>query len=275
MCLQAFFGRFCQIIFKFLAISIDFKETFLLFIINLISIISVTRKTTEIPSEWKLSAARQPFSFPEALVFYMAKNPPSPEVYQKLIRCCKFFWLKNPIITFNYLERYYDDNWITRKINGFRKCQKLEIENLNENFWIHGRLSVCDDRNQLMASSIIPKIYRCDLFYLCLSYQTLSFDEFKVFTSSRSLEAVTLNGTTVENDDGTLVPMEKLIELLSNLHIFSYINTEDGLQIITSETAAKLVAIPHFHQIKSFAMVGIPESFDIEAFFAVPKVRIL
>ena len=78
----------------------------------------------------------------------------------------------------------------------------------------------------------------------------------------------------MKNVDGTMVPIEKLIELLPKLQNFDYENfrTEVGLQTITSETAANLVALPHFSKIKCFAIKEIPESFDFEAFFSTPKV---
>ena len=78
----------------------------------------------------------------------------------------------------------------------------------------------------------------------------------------------------MKNDDGSIVPIEKLIELSPKLQNFCFINVpgDDGLQMITSETAAKLVALPHFPQFDRFAMIGVPESFDIDAFFAIPKV---
>ena len=225
-------------------------------------------------SDWKLSEIKQRFSLPWNLIFYMAKNPPSPEVYEKLIQCCKYFWLKNPIITLNSLyHSSRDKHWRTDKMNGFQERQRFKIENLGEKFWIYKDLDVCDHRNRFLASSIVPKIYRCDLTCLWLSYQTLSFDEFNVITSSGSLQWLSLKITTMKNADGSIVSLEKLIELLPNLRTLFYdnVNIEDG-QAITSETAAKLIAIPHFPKIQCFVITGIPESFNIETFFALPKV---
>ena len=229
-----------------------------------------------VSGEWKLSAIKQRFTLPEALVFYMAKNPPSPEVFHILIRCCKYFWLKNPVITFkDFSCSTYHKYWRTIKINGFGKYQEFHIENLNEKLWICWHFSVWGDRNQFMASSFIPRIHRCDLNSLMLFNQIVSFDEFQKFISSGSLELLKFYKTIVKNKDGTIVPIEKLIELLPNVKIIYYenVNTEDGgLQTITSETAANLIAILHFHQIKNVTMHKIPESFNIEAFFAAPKV---
>ena len=227
----------------------------------------------KISTKWKLSIARQRFSLPEALVFYMAKNPPSPKLYNKLIRCCKYFWLKYPVITLNCLCRYDDYKyWITYKNYGFQEPQKFKIENLNKKLWIYQSLIIQYD-HEFLASSLIPKIYRCDLSYLSLSYQILSFDEFKKFVSSGSLKWLDFMKTVVKNNDGTIVPIEKLIELLPNLRSFTYFPPEDELQAITSETAVNLNAIPHFFQIANFTLGAISESFDFVEFFSIPKVK--
>ena len=230
---------------------------------------------SDVLKDWKLTAFHQKFTLPEALIFYIAQNPLSPKLYHKLIRCCKYFWLNNPLITLNDLF-FYDDSWRTGTINGFDNRQKFQIEHLNENLWICELLSIRDDRNQLMASSIIPRIYRCDFTGISFSQQTLLFDEFKKFTTSGFVDLF-FNKTLVKNDDGSIVPIENLIELMPNLEYFHYENvtTDDGLQTITRETAAKLNAIPHFPKIYLFIMEKIPESFDIDAFFAIPKVSVL
>ena len=233
---------------------------------------------SEISSDWKLSAIKQGFSLPEALVFYMSQNPPSPEVFHKLIRCCKYFWLKNRVISLNSLSCIHDINcWEILKINGsqFQKFQKFKIENFNERLWIHLSLTVFDEGNLLAAASLIPRIDRCDLTFLKLCYQSLTFDEFLKFTLSGSLEELKLDKTIVKNDDGTIVPIEKLIEMFPKLQRFRYLNLprNEGLQTITSETAANLVAVPHFPKIKIFSLHEIPESFDFEAFFATSKVN--
>ena len=229
-----------------------------------------------VSSEWKLSVIKQRFTLPEDTIVHIAMNPLSPEVYNKLIKCCKYFWWKNPVITLDCLCHYSRNKyWKTEKINGFPERQEFKIEQFNEKLWIYHDLTVLNEQNQLMASSLISKVYRCDLTCLSLSNQTLSFDEFQKFTSSGSLVMLRLFKTTVKNDDGTIVPIEKLIELFPKLQTFYFNNvpSEEGLQTITSETAANLNAIPHFPKIKDFTMEGIPESFEFEAFFTTPKVR--
>ena len=229
---------------------------------------------SDVSRNWKLSVAHQQFSLPETLIYYMTKNPPSSKLYNKLIKCCKYFWLKNPVFTLKWMVHYRRLIWQTDEINGFPvRWHSFQTEDMHEKLWINERLAIIDE-NKSLASSVIPRIYRCDLLDLDLSFQTLSFDEFQVFNSSGSIEKLCLHRTLVKTGDGNVVPIEKFIELLPNLQEFEYRNvtTEDGLHSITSETAANLVAIPHFPRLITFNIYAIPESFNIEAFFAVPKV---
>ena len=161
------------------------------------------------------------------------------------------------------------NKWISRST----KVKK--IENLKGKLWIHQFLNAFDIQYKSKASSLIRRIYRCDLTSLGLGHQTLSFGEFRKFTSSGFIEEYFFYKIIVKNDDGTIVPVEKLIELSPKLQKFDYINipTEDGRQTITSETAANLIAIPHFPKLEKFYIYGMLQSFDIEAFFAIPKVR--
>ena len=186
-----------------------------------------------ISSEWKLSVVHQRFSLPEALVFYMAKNPPSPEVYHKLIRCCKHFWLKNPVITLERLCLHdHDTYWRTDKINGNQETRKFKIENINGRLWFRRSLIIDNEQDQFLASLLIPKIYRCNLTRLDLSHQILFFDEFQKLTSSDSLLCLYLDKVLVKNDNGTILPIEKLIERLPELQRFEYKNfsTKVGLK---------------------------------------------
>ena len=228
-----------------------------------------------VSQEWKLYAACQQFSLPEALTFYIARHPFSVELYNKLIKCCKYFWLKNPVITFDELVDCRNLNWRTRRLNGFPQEGQFKMTNVNARIWIYENLSIFDNQNKFMAKFLIPKIYRCNLNRLNLSYQSISFDEFKVFTSSSVIDSLSLNKTIVKDKNGTIIPIETLVELLPSLQKFEYNNVpdEEGLQTITSETAANLIAIPHFLQIKKFFIREIPEPFEFEVFFAVPKVR--
>uniref|UniRef100_A0AC34FM67 Uncharacterized protein n=1 Tax=Panagrolaimus sp. ES5 TaxID=591445 RepID=A0AC34FM67_9BILA len=49
---------------------------------------------------------KQYFNLPESVMYYIAMNPSTPEVYLKLIQSCKYFFEKNPILV---VADIYDD----------------------------------------------------------------------------------------------------------------------------------------------------------------------
>ena len=219
---------------------------------------------SELSKRLKASFFCQRFALPEDTIVHIAMNPPSPEVYNKLDKCCKYFWLKKPLITFNGLDH--------GGINGFSPVSKFNIQNVNDKFWIYRKFSVIDRRNRFLASSIIPKIHRCDVSELTLENQKITFDDFKALTSSGLIEHFRIDNTSMKDKDGVRVPIEKMIELLPKLQKLRYYNDKPSRWIKPPGSAANLVAIPHFSKIKQFHMHVIPESFNFEELLAAQKV---
>uniref|UniRef100_A0A914PBQ5 Uncharacterized protein n=1 Tax=Panagrolaimus davidi TaxID=227884 RepID=A0A914PBQ5_9BILA len=53
----------------------------------------------------------QNFSMPDSFVFYIAKNPKTWKLYQKMVKTCKYFFVKNPILVIDKHLNYYDSQW--------------------------------------------------------------------------------------------------------------------------------------------------------------------
>uniref|UniRef100_A0AC34F4Y4 Uncharacterized protein n=1 Tax=Panagrolaimus sp. ES5 TaxID=591445 RepID=A0AC34F4Y4_9BILA len=77
----------------------------------------------------------------------------------------------------------------------------------------------------------------------------------------------------MENEDGTLVTLEKLVEVLPKLKEFNYFTTTPPGVNITSKTVKKMLKIPHFLNIEKFSLAYIPEVFDIETFYIYMKTN--
>uniref|UniRef100_A0A914P6Y5 Uncharacterized protein n=1 Tax=Panagrolaimus davidi TaxID=227884 RepID=A0A914P6Y5_9BILA len=93
-------------------------------------------------------------------------------------------------------------------------------------------------------------------------------DDF-IFISSKA-ETVLLWPFSVINEDGSIVPLEKIIDSLPNINDFEYQlpNDDDATKIITSKTVEELIKIPHFSNLDSFFLnYHVPENFDIESFY--------
>uniref|UniRef100_A0AC35GGA5 Uncharacterized protein n=1 Tax=Panagrolaimus sp. PS1159 TaxID=55785 RepID=A0AC35GGA5_9BILA len=74
----------------------------------------------------------------------------------------------------------------------------------------------------------------------------------------------------VKNEDGTIVPLEKLVKALPKIKYVNFYNNTD-VSMITSNTVKELLIIPHFSKICKIILENIPETFDIETCFAFIK----
>lgn len=207
----------------------------------------------------------------------MAKNPKSAHIYANMTQTCKYFFFKLPIITLNYLRNSTEDHWVYEGVNGIQVWGTTRI--LPSKIWLASECNFncvpCDTWNfpvtAKRASALSSKIYRSDLITLYMSFQGLLFNEFKILASSNTIKKLVLYETLIEYENGTVVPMEKIIENFPLLEdIYYYASRYENNPIsnsITTETAANLLAIPHFSQLKSFTLADRPESFEIETFY--------
>uniref|UniRef100_A0A914QGT2 Uncharacterized protein n=1 Tax=Panagrolaimus davidi TaxID=227884 RepID=A0A914QGT2_9BILA len=103
---------------------------------------------------------------------------------------------------------------------------------------------------------------------LYLSDQTISYNDF-VFVSS-NVETIGLSRVVVKNEDVTIVPLEKLVKALPKINDVHL--TDDRLSSsITLNTVKELLTIPHFSKISKISLHEIPETFDVETYFAFIK----
>uniref|UniRef100_A0A914PV68 Uncharacterized protein n=1 Tax=Panagrolaimus davidi TaxID=227884 RepID=A0A914PV68_9BILA len=74
----------------------------------------------------------------------------------------------------------------------------------------------------------------------------------------------------LECENGSIVPLEKLIAVLPKIKsIFFYEDSDETS--ITSNTVKKLLELPHFSTIDTFELFNTTEKFDIETFFKYSK----
>uniref|UniRef100_A0AC35FTS5 Uncharacterized protein n=1 Tax=Panagrolaimus sp. PS1159 TaxID=55785 RepID=A0AC35FTS5_9BILA len=112
----------------------------------------------------------------------------------------------------------------------------------------------------ISLSSVFPKLYKTDFKKLTLADHTISYSDF-LFLSS-NVENIELMSVVVKNEDGTIVPLEKLVKALPKIKFISF---------FTSNTVKELLIIPHFSKISKIILENIPETFDIETCFAFIK----
>uniref|UniRef100_A0AC35GUY1 Uncharacterized protein n=1 Tax=Panagrolaimus sp. PS1159 TaxID=55785 RepID=A0AC35GUY1_9BILA len=179
----------------------------------------------------------QDFAFPGSLIYYIAKNPLSPKVYQKLIKTCKFFFVKNPILVLSNL--YYYNEWVTWS-NGNRT--KVDLENGLGKYWVSEYFGACSSRPSI-AASIVPRISFCNIQHLSLTNQIISYNDLMIL--AKDVEDLTMDKVFVKNEATCFVTMDKIFDLFPKN--------------------------PNFLALDVFTCCRVSDNFDIEAFYAYMK----
>uniref|UniRef100_A0AC35FH69 Uncharacterized protein n=1 Tax=Panagrolaimus sp. PS1159 TaxID=55785 RepID=A0AC35FH69_9BILA len=135
---------------------------------------------------------------------------------------------------------------------------------LTDEFWC-GKLSI-------PFSTIFSYLHQVDVKTLDFCKHTFSFNEF-VFLAS-NVEKITLCHVTVKNEDGTIVPLEKIVKVLPKIKEFEF-SDNPVFSSFTANTVKELLEIPHLRTIDKFQLFNITEKFDIKTFFTYLKVIIL
>ena len=165
-----------------------------------------------------------PQTFPYNLMKYITKDPPrKPETQWKLVKMCKFFYAKHPIIPVSKIILYPDSVTFTQIYQNHGAKNYKEKMEFKENklalakakFWI----------TQFMeynySSDIMSNVYRFDGNYLELFEGTLKLDDYIKLVASKNLLTIILNQLKVINEDKTLVSAEILLNTLCHLSCIS------------------------------------------------------
>uniref|UniRef100_A0A914PM09 Uncharacterized protein n=1 Tax=Panagrolaimus davidi TaxID=227884 RepID=A0A914PM09_9BILA len=211
------------------------------------------------PKRTKFSSTnvfRQNLSLPDSLMYYICKNPNTPATYQKLMKACKYFFIKNPIRIVKMLD-YAWDKWLVENA-------PLDLSKLTYKLWITDQFEVQPRANDNLVTAIMPKLYRCDAKELYISYQVLFFYDLPLLFSSA--EEIEFLNVTIKNEDGSIVALEKMVEVAVKAKKFQFYS-HTVLTNITSKTFAELVKIPHITNLVHFYLENIPQTFDLDAFY--------
>uniref|UniRef100_A0AC35GMM5 Uncharacterized protein n=1 Tax=Panagrolaimus sp. PS1159 TaxID=55785 RepID=A0AC35GMM5_9BILA len=211
---------------------------------------------------------RQEFSFPDSVIYYMIKNPSHAKIYEKLIHCCKYFFSKNPIIVIQRLKFDHDGNGWKVVRNGIPT--KIDITSVSKKLWITNALYVYDIEDitnetpmfMNLASSVVPKFYKCDVTRLSLTKQNIFFNEYLML--ALNVKVLAFVDVIVKNLDGTLISVEKLVEGASKLKIFGLVTEAVSLP---PSTKAFEELLKRLFTLEIFTWIGIPEVFDIAKFY--------
>uniref|UniRef100_A0AC34FKE2 F-box protein n=1 Tax=Panagrolaimus sp. ES5 TaxID=591445 RepID=A0AC34FKE2_9BILA len=230
---------------------------------------------------------RQFFSLPDSIMHYMAMNPPSAEVYEKLVKSCKYFFVKNPILVLSNLHFKFNE-WgtLVECFEGPYRYKWTKVDVSSHKFWITESFTVdpkvpnfdSDDDadgdsnnaviNYHLIAPVIPRIYHCNVKYLTMFNQVMLYNELMVLAPA--IEKLHFNGVYIYEQDGALVSFEKLVDLFPKVKSIHYI-VSSGASLVTSKTFKALLEMPQFLTLDFLEFRGVPESFDIETFYIYMK----
>uniref|UniRef100_A0A914QFT8 Uncharacterized protein n=1 Tax=Panagrolaimus davidi TaxID=227884 RepID=A0A914QFT8_9BILA len=209
-------------------------------------------------TEFRATYCYQNFALPDSIIFYMAKNPQSSKVYQKMIKSCKYFFIKNPILVIPQLYYNPTDQWHTN-VNERKVC----LKGITSKIWVSQNM-VLDSLRFGQFNDI--SFYRCDAkIHWYKKVSVINFfapkcDKFRLYNSAFA------------NDNGSILLIDAIISALPKLKSFSC-KPRHPSKMITFETVKKLLCIPHFYNLEYFHLTNIPESFDIGLFYEYIKVN--
>uniref|UniRef100_A0A914QRM5 Uncharacterized protein n=1 Tax=Panagrolaimus davidi TaxID=227884 RepID=A0A914QRM5_9BILA len=152
---------------------------------------------------------RQNFALPDSIIHYIAKNPKTWMLYQKIIRTCKYFFVKNPILVVPLLSYIHDDVWVVDADVELL----IDLNKIKCKFWVTEEFDVLpgvNDYNPNILSSNILKLYKCDVIFLFLICQTISYNDLSFFISVA--EEIGFKDVNLKDENGKILPLEKIIE---------------------------------------------------------------
>uniref|UniRef100_A0A914Q5T2 Uncharacterized protein n=1 Tax=Panagrolaimus davidi TaxID=227884 RepID=A0A914Q5T2_9BILA len=209
----------------------------------------------------------QNFSMPDSLIFYITTNPKTAELYLKMVKTCKYFFVKNPILVIDKALNYDDSQWSIMQT----PCRRTGMKQTTSKLWIANGLIVSqkysdttETIDENILNSIIPKLYRCDLYVLSLFKQIISYRDLPLLISSA--KSVFFDEVVVKHEDGSNVEVQKIVEIASKAT-----SIDISRPTITSKTMEELLKIPHFFTLPDLTLKNVPEVFDIKAFYVYMK----
>uniref|UniRef100_A0A914PWF2 Uncharacterized protein n=1 Tax=Panagrolaimus davidi TaxID=227884 RepID=A0A914PWF2_9BILA len=196
---------------------------------------------------------RQNFSMPDSVIFYIAKNPKTAELYLKMVKTCKYFFIKNEIIVVNRLDDILGKWRVNEKPHDFTKY--------NCKYWITDEIYASSSR--LGFSPIIQKFYQCDVKDLFIYSQIISFNDLSLIISSA--EKICLNNVTVKKCDSD-IPLEDIIAIAVKAKVIS-----DTKPTIAPKTMKELTKLANFTKLDSCTLHDLSAVFDIDTFYSYMK----
>uniref|UniRef100_A0AC34F0C3 Uncharacterized protein n=1 Tax=Panagrolaimus sp. ES5 TaxID=591445 RepID=A0AC34F0C3_9BILA len=204
-------------------------------------------------------SVQQYFALPKSIMYYMARNPTTSEVYLKLIQTCKYFFETNPILVAADLYGKttvcpYDEEECSEKTNC---CIDIDMDKLSNKIWITNILYLEKENISTFFSSIFSKLYRCQKADLTIHDEVIHFNDFE--KCAPFLIGIHLHNVPIES-----VMLDKIIEICPQAKIFEFSFGSNNLSMIDATTMKNICKLKTLHHLELFLLKNVPEIFDIE-----------
>ena len=158
----------------------------------------------------------QRFSIPPSFIYYMAKNPTSPCTYRRMVRTCKFFYSKNPVLVVDDIEFFKFDFSICRNRKA-KSYYNLAATQISCKFWVSRKANIFY-LTPVAFTILRDKMFRIKGLYL--GPDSVVLDNILRPEIARFIKDVRFCKTILENADGTLMSLERIFEYFANLKSF-------------------------------------------------------
>uniref|UniRef100_A0A914QK10 Uncharacterized protein n=1 Tax=Panagrolaimus davidi TaxID=227884 RepID=A0A914QK10_9BILA len=210
----------------------------------------------------KKPSIKQAFSLPDSFIHYIAKNPLTPNIYNKLIRTCKYFFETNPIIV---IDRMHDGTKIcandpkTCEKNDEKCCRDIDMKQMKCKLWITNFLTLCGINMSAFVPLFHQKVICCENTHLSILRTSLVFDDLKILASK--FKSVCIYEVLITYHNGTMVMLDKIIGAIPSLEKFEYWFKDENV-VATSLTLKKIIKLKNLGSLQRFELNNIPEIFD-------------
>uniref|UniRef100_A0AC35FSB1 Uncharacterized protein n=1 Tax=Panagrolaimus sp. PS1159 TaxID=55785 RepID=A0AC35FSB1_9BILA len=119
---------------------------------------------------------------------------------------------------------------------------------------------------QNITSKLLKRVESCDLEYLCLENQNITFDEYLKLTATKKIECLFMDMVDIRYADGTIVPFDRVLAEVPKLHKMVIQGDYTKESKFNSETAKKLSELPKFENLWVFELHDISDAFNVDDF---------
>uniref|UniRef100_A0A914PKJ8 Uncharacterized protein n=1 Tax=Panagrolaimus davidi TaxID=227884 RepID=A0A914PKJ8_9BILA len=211
---------------------------------------------------------QQNWLLPDSMIFYIAKNPSSSKVYQKLVQTCKFFFEKNPIIIIPYLYRCKNSTKWCISQNGYNRLIKIDLYTISTKIWITHNLFINKHIENCIAT-IVQKNFRFEILRLCVYDNDIIFDDLKVLASSA--KRVSLRNNSIKYKNGTIVMLDEILRCFSrNIEYFSF-RFRNDVSMVNASTMKNILKLQNLENLKCFYLHDCPDTLSVEDLSAFIK----